>query len=240
MKGPPGPCSYIPELTSTLEYRYIVQVPTDDYGEMLRRGWRRFGFTFFRPVCETCTKCQSLRVSIPDFKATKSQRRSLKKNKDIQIVVRRPSVSEEHLDLYDAYHNDMAERRRWPAHVPDREEYIESFVAGAGEFGREFLYFSDRKLVGVGLVDVLPIGLSSVYFYHHPDWRKRSPGVFSVLTEIDFARRIGRPHLYLGYWIDENQSMEYKSRYKRHEILQEYVADEKEPDWRVPDEPFSV
>lgn len=223
-----------------MEYRYNVRIPEDEYCEMLRRGWRRFGFTFFRPVCAGCSKCRSLRVCLPEFKATKSQKRSLKKNKDIFIHIREPTVTDEHLALYDAYHEDMAQRRGWPVHPHDREEYIESFVAGAGDFGREFLYFKDEKLVGVGLVDVLPIGLSSVYFFHHPDWRKQSPGVFSVMAEIDFARRIGRPHLYLGYWIAENQSMEYKNRYKKHEILKAYVADDEEPVWEVPDEPLSV
>jgi leucyl-tRNA---protein transferase len=241
MEGPPGPCSYIPELTSTLEYRFILGMDTGQYHEMLRRGWRRFGYTFFRPKCEGCKKCQSLRVRVEDFHPTKSQRRSLKRNKHLKILIGQPSVSDEHLRLYEAYHDDMSQRRGWPLQSYDQEEYIESFVTGGGEFAREFRYFDNSKLVGVGLVDVLPDGLSSIYFFHDPKWRKLSPGVFSVLTEIDFARQMGLNYLYLGYWIEENQSMEYKGRYKPHEILEAYVEEASDPLWTIPKDPtFSV
>jgi leucyl-tRNA---protein transferase len=234
MEGPASPCSYIPGLDSTLEYRYSIGIQADVYYGMLRRGWRRFGYTFFRPVCIGCSKCKSLRVCISKFKATKSQRRSVKKNKDIQVIVRTPSMTAQHLILYDKYHRDMHKRRGWPLQSHDQDEYFESFVAGAGDFAREFLYFKARKLVGVGLVDILPEGLSSVYFFHDPEWRKQSPGTFSVITEIDFARRLGKEYLYLGYWIKENQSMEYKGRYSPHEILQGYVDDADEPLWLLP------
>lgn len=231
--GPTGPCSYLPEETSTLDYRYIIGIRARDYERLLVRGWRRFGRSFFRPVCAACSKCRGLRVICDEFAPSKSLRRTLKRNRHIRIEVGKPTVDDAHLELYDIYHKDMSERRGWPEHVTEESDYVESFVQGAGSFAREFRYYKGTELYGVGLVDVLSEGLSSVYFYHHPDWRPQAPGVFSVLTEIAFARRSRKAHLYLGYWIAENQSMQYKAKYKPHELLQAFVEDEQEPVWTL-------
>ena len=96
----------------------------------------------------------------------------------------------------------------------------DAFVAGVPEFAYEGRYFHAGRLVGVGLVNWLPHGLSSVYFYHAPAWRPLAPGVFSVLQEIEFCRTHQLPYLYLGYWIAECPSMAYENQYRPHELLQ--------------------
>ena len=78
--------------------------------------------------------------------------------------------------------------------------------------------------------------MSSIYFYHRPDWRPDGPGTFSALKEIEFARQSGRRWVYLGYWIPENASMRYKSNFGPHEILDRYVNETEEPVWRRPPE----
>ena len=233
--APPGECSYLPGETASLESRYLLDITPSEFEGMLSRGWRRQGACFFRPRCPRCVKCRSLRVDAAAFAPNKSQRRCLKKNADVRLVIRKPSLTKEHLAVFDAYHADMHERRGWTREPTSAEEYSRTFLAGHFKFAKEFLYLRGRELLGVGLVDVVHDGLSSIYFYHRPDWRPDGPGTFSALKELEFAKQTGRRWLYLGYWIPENASMAYKNRFEPHEILERYVGDGETPVWRAPE-----
>ncbi|WP_373499961.1 arginyltransferase [Desulfococcus sp.] len=233
----PRACSYLPGETASLEYR-IIEAATDRTCQMLvSRGWRRFGISFFRPACENCAECRGIRVVVEGFRPSKSQRRCLKRNEKIKAVLQRPGITREHIRLYNAYHADMSRRRGWPDRPIDAGDYIESLIMGAGDFGHEIRYYEGPRLVGVGLVDILSEGVSSVYFYHDPVWRRHGPGTFSILREIRLAKELRKPHLYLGYCIRENPSMSYKSRFRPHEILDGSAADDVPPSWRSPESP---
>jgi arginine-tRNA-protein transferase len=234
-KTPPYPCPYLPFEIASLDYRILVRATAQAYQDLLRRGWRRFGDNFFRPACSHCLKCRSLRINVDEFKPSRSQRRNLQHNSQIRVVVQAPTVTPDHLRLYRAYHEDMHYRRGWPLYAVTEARYHESFLAGDHDFAREFLYFDGEQLVGVGLADVVADALSSVYFFNDPAWRPRALGVFSILQQLRFAQEHGLRYQYLGYWIAESQSMSYKSRYRPHEILLQYPADDEEPIWRQPE-----
>ena len=224
-------CSYLPYEIASLEYRILAGVTACSYQELLRRGWRRFGEDFFRPACPRCVKCRSLRVNVDEFMPSRSQRRTLQHNSQIRVVVQSPTVTMEHLRLYNAYHEDMHRRRDWRRQTMTEESYEQTFLAGDNGFAREFLYLDEDRLVGVGLVDMVADALSSVYFFHDPRLRSKALGVFSILHELQFAKEQGLRYQYLGYWISECQSMSYKAQYRPHEILQQYPADDEEPTW---------
>jgi arginyl-tRNA--protein-N-Asp/Glu arginylyltransferase len=230
----PSVCSYLREETSQLEYRVPLNLDEPVYGELVRRGWRRFGNYVFRPQCPVCRKCRSLRVRVDDFRRSKSLRRTLNRNSGVDIESGPPTVTNEHVVLFNAWHRDMTRQRGWPENATSIQDYYESFIGGRFEFAREFRYFDGERLVGVSLVDVVATGVSSVYFFHDPVWRRLAPGTFSILTEIEFARDLGLPFVYLGYWIEENRSMNYKSRFVPHQLLESYVDDDAEPVWRLP------
>ena len=230
--APPGECNYLPAETASLEYRYLLDVSVEEYEAMLARGWRRQGMCFFRPACPACVKCRSLRVDVAEFRPTKSQRRCLKRNADVRHVVRRASLSPQHITLFNDYHADMNRRRAWGDDGTSPAEYSQMFLAGNFPFASEFVYLRGDQPLGVGLVDMTPESLSSVYFYHDPDWRPDGPGTLSVLKELEFARETGRRWLYLGYWISENPSMSYKNRFGPYEVLERYVSDDELPVWK--------
>lgn len=227
----PRPCSYLPEETASLEYRFVAGLTADSFGQLLRRGWRRHGMAVFRPRCAACVQCRSLRVPVERFKPSKSQRRIAKKNEGTEIRLSRAGVSPEHIALYNAYHADMHERRGWRPQETTLDEYASAFLAGDAPFAHELQYLVDGRLVGVGLIDLTPAGMSSVYFYHDPALRAAALGVFSMLCEVDLCRRLGIAFLYLGYWIERCPSMAYKADYRPHEVLERYVADHEEPRW---------
>ena len=84
---------------------------------------------------------------------------------------------------------------------------------------REMRYRVDGRLVGLGIVDVVPDVVSSVYFYFDPAEGKRSLGTYSALQEIEYAQRTGRAYLYLGYYVHGCKEMSYKARFKPCELL---------------------
>lgn len=229
------PCSYLPEETASLQYRVAMLLAPERYGELLRRGWRRHGMMLFRPQCPRCVQCRSLRIPVREFRPSKSQRRILKANSAVDVRIGPARVTPEHIDLYNAYHADMSQRRGWREQSVTEEEYEAAFLAGNHPFAREMQYRLDGRLIGLGLVDVLPQGLSSIYFFHDPAVRKSAPGVFSILCELELCRREQIDWLYLGYWIQRCDSMAYKADYRPHELLARYVEEDEEPEWKTAD-----
>ncbi len=231
----PRECSYLPGETASLEYRILHGIDETQYAELLARGWRRFGTHFFRPACANCVKCRSIRIDVDAFVPDKSQRRCERRNEAIRVELGRPTVTQGHLDLYNAYHASMQTQKGWKDRLTDKAEYSQSFLHGDWLFAHELRYFRGREMVGVSLIDIVPHATSSIYFYHAPDWRPDSPGTFSLLQEIALAQQLGKRHLYLGYWIPENRSMAYKASFRPHELLTSYHADEVEPPWQPGD-----
>lgn len=233
----PRPCSYLDNETAQLEYRVPMLLDEAKFSELLRRGWRRFGQYVFRPQCPACSKCRSIRIPTETFQTTKSQRKALKRNQHVEFNIGPPTVTDEHVELYNDYHEDMTLRRGWPKNRTSTGDYYQSFIGGDFEFAREIQYRSAGRLIGVSLFDVTDCGSSSVYFFHDPEWRHLSPGTFSILREIEYTHGLGLPHLYLGYWIGENVSMDYKAKFNPHELLDEYIEEDAEPVWRTHSEP---
>jgi arginine-tRNA-protein transferase len=70
------------------------------------------------------------------------------------------------------------------------------------------------RLMAVAVTDVTPSGLSAVYTFFDPELAHRAPGTFAILCQIEAAKALGLPYLYLGYWIEACGKMSYKSRFR--------------------------
>lgn len=231
IEGSDSPCSYLPLQTARMTYRLAYKLTGSRYEQLLSRGWRRFGRTLFRPHCAACSACQSLRVILPEFTASKSQRRILAKAPELTLSIQKPSLSDEHIQLYNRYHEDMHHRRQWPYREINEDHYFDSFIDGHFSFSREFQYRHNGKLIALGLVDVTESVMSSIYFFHEPEWRDAAIGTYSILREVEEGRAHGCQWLYMGYYIRECVSMNYKNRFRPNQILQRYVADDQPPEW---------
>jgi arginine-tRNA-protein transferase len=153
----PGPCGYLPQQRWSLEYNIVAQMTPAEYLQRLLENWRRFGNMIFRPVCEACRACRSLRVVVPHFRPDRSQRRCRQLNEDeVELRIGEPSVNRTKLALYDRYHAFQSDRKGWPHHAPrDSANYTESFVHHPFPV-EEWCYYVKDQLIGVGYVDVLP------------------------------------------------------------------------------------
>ena len=129
-------------------------------------------------------------------------------------------MSFEHLELYEKYHRVMHDKKGWEYQKSTLEIYYETFVQGYQDFGYEFDYYYEEKLVGVALVDVLDNAISAVYCYYDHDFKKFSIGSYSILKQIAFAKEYNIKYLYPGYWIKDHYSMGYKEKFKPFEVLQ--------------------
>jgi leucyl-tRNA---protein transferase len=157
-----------------------------------------------------------LRVPVRSFRPSHSQRRAWKRNAgEIEIRVTSPSITPEKIDLYAKFHAFGHQMKGWP-----REGHVGLELFMANPFRtEEWDYYIGERLIGVGYIDVLPEGLSAIYYYWDPDEVKRSLGTFNILKTIAAARERGMPHVYLCYFVDGCRSLQYKGRFRPNEIL---------------------
>jgi len=213
-------CSYIEDKEQTTHYKLIDNSSGLLCQELIERGFRRFGKIYFRPICEGCSECQSIKVDVKNFKFSKSQRRVLKKADHFTSIVQKPTLTKEHLELFTDYHNYMKEKRDWDQQNITAQNYYLSFVQGHSDFGYEVLYFDEDKLIAVDLIDILEDGISSIYFYYNPEYQNFSLGKYSIYYQIEYASQLGLSWIYLGYYVSECQSLAYKNRYKPYMTLE--------------------
>ncbi len=212
-------CSYLDNLKQTTHYKIIENCSLESCQNMIERGYRRFGKMYFRPICSTCQECQSIKIDVNNYTYSKSSKRVIKKAKDIEIVMQQPSLSKEHLKLFDKYHLFMNKKKGWDYKKVTANHYYDSFVDGANDFGYEILYFDKDKLIGVDLVDILDDGISAIYFYYDPQYSNLSLGKLSLLQEISIAKRANKKWIYLGYYVENCPSLSYKADYKPFQTL---------------------
>jgi len=226
-------CAYLAGHQQTTHYKIIEACDILSNEALIERGWRRFGNMYFRPMCEGCSECQSIKIDIANYTFSKSERRVIKKNSHIKTVLKRPSVSHSHIALFNKYHDFMHHKRGWDKQEIDIKNYYISFANEHNDYGYEVLYFDQEKLIAVDLIDILPNGISSIYFYYDPDYAHLSLGKYSMIRQIMYAQQNHLDWIYLGYYVKECQSLAYKSDYKPYLSLEGTPDLLTEPKWRL-------
>lgn len=213
-RGDPHPCAYLPGRTSTNEFILTARMDGAIYEHLMNLGFRRSGSIVYRPICEGCRECVPLRVPVGKFRPSRSQRRVVQRNLDVTVETAPPSSSDEKWQIYKAY---LAYQH--DGTMSDQREDFEQFLYNSPTETEEMVYRVGRRIIGVGIVDVCPTCLSSVYFYFDPAEAKRSPGSYSTLIEIEKCRERKLPYWYAGYYVRDCRSMNYKSGFRPYELL---------------------
>ncbi|MBL8968507.1 MAG: arginyltransferase [Spirochaetaceae bacterium] len=204
-----GACPYLEGRTWRTEEFFVASLDPAIYEELLAVGFRRSGHLFYRPACPSCARCVPLRLSAESFRPSKSQARLLRKNAEVGVRLVPAGYDEERYLLYRRY---VAARHGEREAEPDREAYRGFLVDGPLATSAVAEYrLPDGRLVAAGYLDILPGGLSSVYFAFDPEESRRSLGTWSVLRELELAVSLGKPYYYLGFWVPGSPKMDYKA-----------------------------
>lgn len=216
---PEHPCSYLPgRQAKTLFVDPKADLDTADYSTLSDLGFRRSGPHVYRPHCSGCRACISARLAVERFRPSKTQKRILRLNADLETEVVDPLSSAEIYHLYERY---ISERHHDGDMYPPSEEQFRSFLVESDQQTRFMLFRAGRRLLAVAVIDQLEHGLSAIYTFFDPDEQRRSLGTYAVLSQIHYATQKGLRYLYLGYWIQNCRKMEYKIRYQPVELLVE-------------------
>jgi len=207
-------CPYLPGRVARNVTLSAQKLPPGLYHAFMDLNFRRMGGLVYRPRCEGCAECRMLRVDVAAFRPSRSQRRCLARNADLTIDVGPPRRDAEREDLYALY---LAARH--DGQMDGSPAELESFLYTSGVETLEVAYRLGGRLVAVGIADAEPRCWSAVYCYFDPRLPARSLGVMNVLTLLAECARRGLPHLYLGYYVRESESMAYKARYHPCEVL---------------------
>lgn len=209
-------CNYLPDR----QERLLVAVDERlhdkaQYGWLMSQGFRRSAEQLYRPHCINCSACESVRVMVQEFTASKSQKRLIKKNSHLRFSVS-TEQKESYYPLYERYINTLhSDGSMYPATIEQYQSFLTRTLTK--QFFLEV--WDNDKLVSVAVTDDLPNALSAVYTFYDPDYRKSALGVFSILNQIRYSKEINREYLYLGYQIDECQKMNYKNKYYPYQQL---------------------
>jgi leucyl-tRNA---protein transferase len=215
------PCGYLPKkLAQSLIATPQNLVDAHVYSGLIQQGFRRSGKFAYRPHCEQCNACISVRLPVTEFTPTRSQQRALKKHADLQISIIEAGYHEEHFALYHAYQKQR--HGNGPEHTGEPEDEAAQYQQFLCQTNVEsiMIEFRDAQQVlkMVSVIDLVADGLSAVYtFYDTSD--KASYGTYSVLWQIAWARQLALPYLYLGYWIADSDKMTYKQQFQPQEKL---------------------
>lgn len=207
-------CPYFPARERLIHYFACRAAPPSLYETLISRGFRRSGLLFYRNNCPDCCDCLPLRIDIRHFSPAKSQRRVLRKNRDLVTSCRPPGFFPEDFSLYRRY----CARRHAGSPVPGREDYVR-FLIESPVPTEIMRHLAAGRLAGLGWFDLLPQSLSSVYISFDPDDSKRSLGTYTILKQVEMCAGLGKDWLHLGFWIREHPKMSYKNRFRPCQVL---------------------
>ena len=224
----PSPCPYVEGQFERKVFTHLVGERAAELNDLLTQGgFRRSQNIAYRPACELCRACVSVRILVNEFEPSRSMKRVLAHNGDLVGAIHEAEPSKEQYSLFRTYLDHrhrrggmsdmtvldyamMVEDTHVDTQIVEyRRRGPDTFITGKGE----------GELIAVALTDRMADGLSMVYSFFNPEMEDRSLGTFMILDHIERARASGLPHVYLGYWVNGSRKMAYKIRFGPQEHL---------------------
>jgi arginyl-tRNA--protein-N-Asp/Glu arginylyltransferase len=223
----PATCPYLPQEMERKVFTHMVGERAPELNDLLTQGgFRRSQNIAYRPACESCRACVSVRILAGEFSPTRSMRRILALNSDVVSTEYPAEPSSEQYSLFRRYLDHRHQKGGMSdmsvldyammvedTHVNTKIIEYRLKVEGDG------IGLAKGPLISAALTDKMGDGLSMVYSYFDPDLADRSLGTFMILDHIRKVKERGLPHVYLGYWVKGSRKMDYKTKFLPQEHL---------------------
>lgn len=215
------PCPYLAGHSACLPLRLPTRKLTPpEFDQRMAQGDRRAGVMLYRPDCPECAACEAIRLDVGRFRPTRTQQR-VKRRGDAELTfeVVDPRVDNVRIRLFNKHREGRGLGRADGSDGRiDASGYAEFLTESCCQT-QEIDFRHQGKLIAVAIFDRGAMCLSAVYCCFDPDYSRFSPGVYSILTQIELCRQWGLEHLYLGYYIADSAHMSYKALYRPHQRL---------------------
>lgn len=209
----------------------------EQYQHLIDNGWyRRGGVKMFRLRHNHHIECcdWETRVLVSEFDHTthKSYKKVLRRMPVDRLTVETvpASFNREAFDLYNSYHvkkhdKPLKSEHSYCEHTVNTPTAYET-VGGVecGTFHQ--LYRLDGQLVAIGIIDIIPKGIVSIYMWYSlvKEVSKYSFGVYSALKEIELVKELSRKnpemkYYYLQGWNGNNKKLNYKANYEPEDFF---------------------
>ncbi len=219
----PAPCPYLPGRMERKVFTHLIGLRAPALNDALTlSGFRRSQTIAYRPACEYCRACVSIRIKADAFVFSRGQKRILARNRDVAGHIRPPRATPEQYALFHKYvsarHADggMADMSMIDFQMMIEDSHVDTRIV---EYRIPAANGGPDALAACCLIDRLSDGLSMVYSFYDPELERRSPGVFMILDHLARVKTEAKPHLYLGYWVEGSRKMAYKARFAPQERL---------------------
>ncbi len=220
----PLPCPYLEGKQERKLFTSLRGTQAVKLNNMLsKQGFRRSQNILYRPSCPTCAACISVRVLVEEFVPSKSQRRILRRNADLERLAASPWATEEQYALF----LDYVEHRHPGGGMTDMDIFEFASMVEDTPVENQIVEYvttaSDGKssLTAVCLTDIQDDGLSMVYSFFDPARLRDSLGTYVILDHIALAREARLKYIYLGYWVPGSKKMDYKIRFNAMEVYRD-------------------
>jgi leucyl-tRNA---protein transferase len=218
-----SPCPYLPGRYERKVFTHLVGPDARHLNTQLSQGgFRRSQNIAYRPACDRCSACVSVRVPVKSFDWSRSFRRVLKANEDVTAEVKPAKATSEQYSLFRTYidhrHGEggMADMTVLDFAAMVDDTLVDSRIV---EYRVPTEYDPNGELIAAVLIDLLGDGLSMIYSFYDPELTARSLGTFIILDTIRRTERMGLPYAYLGFWVNGSPKMTYKARFLPQERL---------------------
>lgn len=228
----PYRCGYLPnKLAQSLIAAPHHLVNAHVYNGLIQQGFRRSGKFAYRPHCEHCSACILVRVVLREFAPSRSQKRAFKQHSDLTARIMPVSYNQDQFELYASYqalrHADD-ELGNTPEAKDEAEQYRQFLCESNVESLMVEFRNASNQIKIVSVIDVVSDGVSAVYTFYDAtetksiygtSLKRASYGTYAIMWIAEWAKNLGLPYLYLGYWIKDSPKMAYKQAFRPQEKL---------------------
>lgn len=183
------------------------------------RGWRHFGQDFFRDSLSLMNgqicRVTPLRLLLNEWTPAKSERRTIRKNSRFQTKWHPAQMGKQERELFQIH------KERFTDNIPS---CLENFLGwDLSDYPCEIIQcsvFDEDKLIACSYLDIGGSAVSSVYGVFHPNYNKHRLGIYTMLSEMQYAQSKGFTYYYSGYATIERSAYDYKKSFRPQEFYQ--------------------